>query len=92
MRGLFERFAVVLVVFGVFAALVTTARAGAYEDALPKFTLDSFSDTADAIARHAAIPRNRRSGDNSVPRIASRDSFCARPALPGATPRRPGRA
>ena len=54
MRGLFERFAVVLVVFGVFAALVTTARAGAYEDALPKFTLDSFSDTADAIDAIAA--------------------------------------
>ncbi len=49
MRRLFERLAVVLVVFSVFAALATAARAGAYEDALPKFALDSFSDTADAV-------------------------------------------
>ncbi|MCW5690618.1 MAG: urea ABC transporter permease subunit UrtB [Pseudolabrys sp.] len=49
MRRLFERLAVVLLAAGLFAALATAAKAGAYEDALPGFTADSFSDTADAV-------------------------------------------
>ncbi|MFA6267254.1 MAG: urea ABC transporter permease subunit UrtB, partial [Pseudolabrys sp.] len=50
---MFERLAALLLVVGLLAAgamaASTSAMAGPFEDALPGFTTDSFSDTADAI-------------------------------------------
>lgn len=43
------RFAFVLLAGLIFAATSTAAFAGPFEDALPKFTTDSFSDTGDAV-------------------------------------------
>ncbi|RDV05083.1 urea ABC transporter permease subunit UrtB [Undibacter mobilis] len=58
MRGLFDRIAVlilfaVLIVVGASGA-ATSALAGPYEEALPGFVADSFSDTATAIDQAAA--------------------------------------
>jgi urea transport system permease protein len=53
MRRFFARFAVLAVVVGVLVAGAVTAHAGPYEDALPGFTTDDFSDTADAVDKVA---------------------------------------
>jgi urea transport system permease protein len=53
MRGVLDR--LIALAFAVcFAAAVSTAHAGPYEDALAGFTTDSFSDTADSIDAVAA--------------------------------------
>ena len=56
MRGLLDRFAAMVLLAAAIAvgAGATGAMAGPYEDALPGFTADSFSDTATAIDKAAS--------------------------------------
>jgi urea transport system permease protein len=49
MRALGDRFVALLLSLGLIAALVTSARAGPYEDALLRFTADSFGETIEGI-------------------------------------------
>lgn len=49
MRGLWDRLIALAFVFGVLCVAATAAHAGAYEDALQKFTADSFGDTEEGI-------------------------------------------
>jgi len=49
MRRLFARFIALAFIAGMFAAGLTAAHAGPYEDALEKFTTDDYADTADAV-------------------------------------------
>jgi len=57
MRGLLDRFAAIVLLAAVIAVgtggATTVAMAGPYEDALPGFAADSFSDTATAIDKTA---------------------------------------
>jgi urea transport system permease protein len=58
MRAFCDRFAALVLALvcslGVLAAAMTAAAAGPYEDALPHFTTDSFTDTTDGISGVAA--------------------------------------
>ena len=49
MRSFCDRCRALVWAVAVLVALVTAAQAGPYEDALAKFTTDSFSDTAEGI-------------------------------------------
>src|SRR5262245_29749015 len=49
MRAFSDRFIALVCALGVFAALVTAARAGPYEDGLHRFTADSFDETIEGI-------------------------------------------
>jgi len=49
MGRLFARFIALAFIVGIFAAGLTAAHAGPYEDALEKFTTDDYADTADAV-------------------------------------------
>src|SRR3981189_1631846 len=49
MRALGDRFVALLLSLGLIAALVTSARAGPYEDALRRFTAASFGGTSEGI-------------------------------------------
>jgi urea transport system permease protein len=49
MRALGDRFVALLLALGLVAALATGARAGPYEDALLRFTADSFGETIEGI-------------------------------------------
>src|SRR5262249_51392235 len=44
-----DRLVALVIALSLFAVLVTGARAGPYEDALVRFTADSFGDTAEGI-------------------------------------------
>src|SRR6516165_9593276 len=49
MRAFSDRFIALVCALGVFAALMTAARAGPYEDGLHRFTADSFDETIEGI-------------------------------------------
>jgi urea transport system permease protein len=49
MRAFSDRFIALVCAFGVLAALMTAARADAYEDGLRHFTADSFDETIEGI-------------------------------------------
>ena len=49
MRSVYDHIVALFVAVGLMAAVVTSAHAGAYEDALVGFTADSFGDTVDSI-------------------------------------------
>jgi len=49
MRAFSDRFIALVCALGVFAALMTAARAASYEDGLLRFTADSFDDTIEGI-------------------------------------------
>ena len=54
MRAFCDRFIALVLALGVLAAVTTIARAGPYEDALLRFTADSFDDTIEGINAVAA--------------------------------------
>src|SRR5712692_9394820 len=54
MRGFGDRFIALVLALGLLAALTTGVRAGPYEDALARFTADSFDDTIEGINGVAA--------------------------------------
>src|SRR5262249_4589532 len=49
MRGFCDRFIALVLALGFIAALTTGVRAGPYEDALARFTADSFDETIEGI-------------------------------------------
>ncbi len=49
-----DRFAAFVLALGVLVALLSCARAGPYEDALQRFTADSFNETIEGVAGVAA--------------------------------------
>src|SRR5262245_58812915 len=49
MRVFYDRCIALVWALGMLAALLTSAQAGPYEDALANFTADSFADTAEGI-------------------------------------------
>src|SRR5262249_11826116 len=49
MRAFSDRFIALVCALGVFAALLTAAHAGPYEDGLHRFTADSFDETIEGI-------------------------------------------
>ncbi len=54
MAALSDRLVAFVLALGVLAALITTARAGPYEDGLDRFTADGFNDTIEGVNAIAA--------------------------------------
>jgi len=54
MRALCDRLVALVLALGVFAAAVATSRATPYDDALARFTADSFAETIEGINRLVA--------------------------------------